>query len=128
MAKCDRCGYESLELSIAEVCPKCHELVGWPVPGVHASAAELAGYDAGETDKGLMIEIKKIAARNLSTLMRRKRQAEARVGLAPEQGHPPNAEPEAAAADPSVQPQPDGGEDAEHQRETAPSDAGGGSG
>ena len=123
MNQCDKCGHKGPNVAIGDNCPKCGQLVGWPVPGANASAVDVDSYDPDGTDADLAVAIDAIAQRNLRTLLNRKIQAERAVGIfreAPDSGTaevgntPPNAEP---VADPSVQPQP-GGDDAEQDAET----------
>lgn len=112
MVKCDKCGYEGRDVRMGDTCPECAQLVGYPVPDAHSAASAVVNYDIEATDKELAEAVKEIAERNYATLLRRKRLAESKNGLNRETGAPPNAEPEAAAADPAVQPQPDGEGDA----------------
>lgn len=100
---CDNCGARGPKVTIADGCPECGTLVGWPVPGSNSSATDIAAYDVVATDEQLEDALRDVAIRNLSTLMRRKRKAEAAAGF---------DKPEVA--------------DAEQDTEAAPSDAGGG--
>lgn len=108
MNKCDNCHFEGPTVYLGDGCPECGKLVGWPVPAAHSRADELVKYNVEATDEALAVAVKVVAERNYATLLRRKRKAEQAIGIGREQGTPPNAEPEAAAANPAVQPQPDG--------------------
>lgn len=127
MVKCDKCGFESRAVRMGDSCPECGELVGYPVPTSHSNADAIVNYDIEATDKELAEAVKATAERNYGTLLRRKRIAESAAGLNREQGSPPNAEPE-AAKDPSVQPQPDGDDDAEQDEAPSQSDESGSGG
>lgn len=127
MVKCDKCGYEGRDVRMGDTCPECGQLVGYPVPDAHSAAAAVVNYDIEATDLELADAVKEIAERNYATLLRRKRIAESKNGLNREQGSPPNAEPE-AAKDPSVQPQPDGDDDAEQDEAPSQSDESGSGG
>jgi hypothetical protein len=108
MTKCDSCHFEAPNVLMGDACPECGRLVGYPVPDAHSRGTEIANYDQELSDKALQEAIQAVAERNFATLLRRKRKAEQAIGIGREQGAPPNATPEAAAADPAVQPQPDG--------------------
>jgi hypothetical protein len=74
------------------------------VPDGNSTATAIAAYDVEATDEQLEDALRDVAVRNLETLMRRKRKAEAAAGFKPEV------------------------DDAEQDTEAAPSDESGGSG
>jgi hypothetical protein len=89
------------------------------VPDHGSTAAVISAYDVEATDDQLGAAVGEVAQGNYDTLLRRKRQAEAALGLkvparegdaeGEDEGapaSPPNADP-TQATDPSVQPQPD---------------------
>jgi hypothetical protein len=125
MNQCDNCQAKTPKVEIAADCPECGQLVGWPVPDNGSTAAALSAYDVEDTDDQLAFAVSAVAENHFNTLLRRKRKAEAALGLkvpAPEgaadredtgdeqPATPPNADP-AQATDPSVQPQPDADSD-----------------
>lgn len=83
MNKCDLCGAKGPKVILADSCPECGRLVGFPVPGRNEAAAEVQAYDVGETDEDLRDMVSRVAQRNFETLLRRKRSAERAAGFAP---------------------------------------------
>lgn len=119
MNQCDKCQAKTPKIQIGADCPECGRLVGWPVPDNGSTAAAIEAYDVEATDDQLGEAVGEVAQGNYDTLLRRKRKAEAALGLKvparegatagedeDEPGTPPNADP-VQATDPSVQPQPD---------------------